>query len=316
MSEEHDETSAPAKVGDLPEGLYFGLDEADYHGDVALGSGDVRRLATSPFDFWWASRFNPNRKPEKLTPALFFGRAVHTAVLEGHDKFREMYAPTDYDGGTRAGKDERATIEKLGMLAIKREEYDQILLAGTMIRANPHLTDAFAGGASEVSVIWTRDGIKRKARLDYLKPRATVDLKSIRNARDIEFQQACIRRFAESRFDAQAAHYSEGREAAVRFIRSGQVFGNSPGYLVDKIKATGSAFAFVYVFLQVEGAPLAMGVTLSPKNPILDAGRTVIERAENNWRTFTEKFGLTTPWVLAEPPAELDISELPSWFGR
>jgi hypothetical protein len=316
MSAEHDEETAAPKVGDLPEGLYFGLDEASYHGDVALGSGDIRRLATSPFDFWWSSRFNPNRKGEKLTPALFFGRAVHTAVLEGLNKFREEYAPTDYDGSTRAGKNEREMIEKMKMLAIKREEYDQILLAGTMIRANPHLTDAFDGGASEVSVIWRRDGIKRKARLDYLKPRSTVDLKSIRNARDIDFREACRRRFAESRYDAQAAHYGEGREFAVRFIKDRKVFGDAPGYLVDKIKATGSAFAFVYVFLQVEGAPLTMAMTLSPKNPILDAGRTVIERAEVNWNAFTEKFGLATPWVLAEPPSELDISELPAWFGR
>lgn len=313
MSDVEEKPKAP---GDLPVGLYFGLDEAAYHGDVALGSGDLRRLAVSPFDFWWQSRFNPNRKPEKLTPALYFGRAVHTAVLEGLDKFRTMYAATDFAGSTRAGKDERERIERLGMMAIDREDYDQICLSGTMIRANPHLAESFSGGEPEVSVIWERDGIKRKCRLDYLKARATVDLKSIRNSRDIDFTEACRRRTAEARYDAQAAHYNEGRRAALGFIKSGQVFGNPPGDLVDKVAAVGEKFAFVFVFLQVDTAPLTWALKFSPGNPILEAGRIVIERAEDNWRSFVGRFGLDTPWVLAEPPVEADASDFPAWAFR
>ena len=305
-----------SEPGDLPLGLYWNLDEGAYHGDRALGSGDIRRLAVDPFSYWWSSNWNRAKRAETLTPALFFGRAVHVAVLEGLAKFRSIYAPTEFSGSTRAGKDERDRIERLGMLPMSREDYDQASLAGTMIRANPHLADAFANGSPEVSVIWERDGIKRKARLDYVKARATVDLKSIRNSRDIDFKEACRRRFAEARYDAQAAHYIEGRNAALQFLREGRVFGDAPPGLADKVLATGKDAAFVFVFWQAEGAPLTWALQLSPANPILEAGRVVIERAENNWRDFTDRFGVATPWVLAEPPAELDFSELPNWFGR
>lgn len=302
---------------DLPEGLYFGLDETPYHADIALGSGDMRRLSVSPFDFWWESRFNPHRKPQEITPALFFGRAAHTCILEGFDKFSALYKATEFDGSSRAGKDERERIAKLGMLPIKREDFDQIATASTMIRANPYLRDAFSGGHPEVSVIWRRNGIKRKARLDYLKPRAIVDLKTIRNSRDIDFREACRRRIAEARYDAQAAHYIEGRIAALDFIRDGKVFGSPPPGLLDKVKAAGKSFAFVFVFWQADGAPSTWGQSLSPGNPILEAGSVVLEKAENNWNDFTEKFGgVDTPWVLAEPIEEADANDFPAWAFR
>ena len=303
-------------VLDHPLGVYFDLDDAAYHADVALGSGDIRRLAVSPFDFWWESRFNPNRKPEELTPALIVGRAVHTAVLEGRSKFEKLYGPTDFSGATKDGKAERERLAKFGMTPLKREDYDSVLLASTMIRANPHLADAFQGGAPEVSVFWERDGIKRKCRFDFLKPRAIVDLKSIRNARDIDFREACRRRFAEGRFDVQAAHYREGRIAMRDLVAAGAVSGNVDHDLLRKAIAAGSQFAFVYVYWQAEGAPLTWATMLSPENPIIGYGRATIDYADRNWLEFKDRFGLSTPWVLAERIEELDQTELPPWYGR
>ena len=301
-------------VVDHPPGVYFGLDEAAYHADVALGSGDMRRLATNPFDFWWGSRFNPNRKPEKLTDALYFGRAVHTAVLEGLPKFKAMYAPVYSPGSTRAGIDERDRAKRLNMLPINSDDYEQIMLAGTAIKSNPYLAEAFSLGGSEVSVFWVRDGIKRKARLDYVKRTAIVDLKSIRNTRDVDFRAACRSRASEARYDAQAAHYIEGRNEALKHIRSGHVFGSGPDGLLLSLLAAGEQYAFVFVFLQVDGSPLTWALQFSPGNPILDAGRAHIERAEANWRAFNEKFGgIETPWVLAEPPEEADINDFKPW---
>ena len=302
---------------DLPCGVYFRLDENAYHADVALGSGDIRRLAINPFNFWWKSRFNPNREVEAITPAMLFGRAVHTAVLEGIEKFRFMYAPTDFSGSTKAGKEERERISSAGMTALKRDDYDHICLASGMIRSNPHLSEAFAGGEPEVSVFWERDGIKRKARLDYVKARSIVDLKSIRNSREIDFKAACRSRFAQDRYYAQAEHYCEARRVAAGFIQAGQIFGDAPdSALVDRLATAGDSFAFVYVFWQAEDSPLTYALTLSPNNPILAEGRLVIERAEQNWRTYLDQFGIETPWVLADPPEEADINDFPAWSFR
>lgn len=301
----------PSKVLDHPLGVYFSLDDAAYHADVALGSGDLRRLAVSPFDFWWESRFCPDRKPEEPTRALIFGRAAHTAVLEGIDKFREMYAPLDYSGSTTRGKAERERIASMGMIGLSRDDYERVAIAASLIRLNPYMADAFNGGAPEVSVFWEADGIKKKARLDFLKPRATTDLKSIRNTLDIDFRDACRRRFVHSRLDAQAAHYNEGRAQIAGFLREGKVFGDAPRDLLDAVARAGDEFAFVFVFWQADGAPLTWGMQISPGNPVLARGQAVIDAAIANWKRFVAEFGTDAAWVIAEPPAEVYEHELP-----
>lgn len=297
---------------DLPLGIYWRLPEAPYHADRALGSGDVRRLAVSPFDFWWAKQ---GWMPREDTTPLIVGRAYHTAVLEGLEKFRRHYARKEAPWTTKTGKAEKAVIEAAGLIGIDSDDYDRISMAATVIRTNPHLKGAFDGGMPEVSVLWERDGIKRKARLDYLKVRAITDLKSIRNSRDIDFREACRRRFADARYDVQAAHYLEARAAMAGFIRDGRVYGDAPSDFVSAIASSDQA-AFVFVFFQAEGAPLTWGLTLSPGNPILEIGRRTIEIAERNWTENNARFAPGEPWLMAEPLSELDINELPQWWGR
>src|SRR3546814_14526079 len=53
----------------------------------------------------------------------------------------------------------------------------------SMIEKHPDLSKAFSGGHPEVSIFWQDEqtGISCKARLDYLKARAIVDLKTFSN---------------------------------------------------------------------------------------------------------------------------------------
>jgi hypothetical protein len=297
-------------------GVYFGMPEADYHGDAALGSGDVKRLAYSPADYWFDSPLNPLREADgDPTTAQIFGRAVHSNVLEGRSVFDRQYAPCDYPGNIKAGKVERELIAVLGKTALKRADFDRIQQASAMIRANPYLSDAFSGGRAEVSVFWVKDGVRKKCRLDYVKVRATVDLKSIRNSRSIEFSEACRRAISEYRYDVQVEHYREGREAMRKLIAAGNVSGEvDPAWLQSVADA--DAFAWVFVFWQAEGAPLTWACSISPGNGIHDIARATITRAEANYRSHMEQFGPDTPWVVASPVNELFVEEMPAWFGR
>jgi hypothetical protein len=56
--------------------------------------------------------------------------------------------------------------------------------AAAAITSNPHLARAFMGGAAEVSVFWVKDVVPLKARFDYFKPRAVIDLKGFANQRE------------------------------------------------------------------------------------------------------------------------------------
>jgi hypothetical protein len=299
-------------------GVYFGMQEEVYHADPALGSGDMKRLSYSPADYWFNSPLNPMKEPEdKVKPAFVFGRAVHVNVLEGREKFERMYAPTEYPGNIKAGIEERKFILAGGQIPLKRADYDRIQQAGAMIRANEHITDAFTAGHPEVSVFWEHEGIRKKCRLDYVKLRATVDLKSIRNPKSIGFASACRNAISNLMYDVQVEHYSDGEAAMRQFIRDGKIDGEDgidPTWL--KTLSENESRAWVFVFWQAEGAPLTWACSISPGNGLRDIARQTIIRAEDNYRAYMDRFGPDIPWVLNEPIEELHMEDLPAWHGR
>lgn len=301
----------------IESGIYFGLDEDAYHGDPAIGSTDIRKLSYSPHDYWFGSALNEEQEKEDTsTPAQIFGRGVHKMVLEGRQAFEADFAACEYPGNIKAGKEERAAIEAAGKTPLKADEFKRILTAGEAINANPHLAEAFHAGVPEVSVFWdTPDGIRKKARFDFLKTRAIVDLKSIRNSRSIGFVEACRRALAEWNYPVQAEHYREGRNAMAALVDAGAVHGDhDPAWL--RAVADNAEWAFVFCFWQAEGAPLTWATMLSPGNPVFDIARSTIAQAEANYAEFMSRFGPAKPWLLDEPLVELDITHLPAWWGR
>jgi len=296
-------------------GIYFGLDEAVYHADAAIGSTGMKKLAENPPAYWWDSPHNTMREEDIDTPARLFGRAVHKFVLEGRAAFEVAYAPTEFSGSTKAGKEERERIAGAGKQPIKRDDWNRIMMAGTIIRANPEISGAFSGGQPEVSIFWERDGIRRKARFDYLKPRAIVDLKSNANTMDIDFVASCRKSIGSYRYDVQAAHYFDARALMPQLVAQGAVFGDHDPAWLERV-VNEPVWAWVWIFYQSTGAPLTWGTTLSPGNGVLDLARATLAKAEENYRTFVDRFGLDNPWVIAEPLEELDLNDLPSWSFR
>lgn len=315
--EAHAVVSAEAEL--IPDGIHFGLAEDAYHADPALGSTGLKDLIDNAPDYWWSSWMNPARPEDKETDAIRFGRAVHKCVLEGRDAFEAIYSPCDHPGNNKAGKEEREAIEAVGKKPLKRDEYNRILAASAFIRANATLRDAFTGGQPEVSVFWTNDGIRFKARFDYLKMRAISDLKSIRNPLNKSFVQACRDRIANYDYSISAAHYMDGRRRMAAFVKSGQVFNapDSANFRSWLIQAAGiTEFAFVFVFWQAEGAPISHGFKISPGNPILDSAKQSIAKAVWNYRRFMDEFGMTAAWVPSTPLEELDETDLPIWWQQ
>lgn len=342
----------------LPDGIYVTLPEEVYHADPALGSTSLKSLVDNAPDYWWDSWMNPAREPETETPAKLFGRAVHKCVLEGKAAFQAEYAPVptpdEYQGclrtadeiraflkenGKPVGGDKKALVERASELAecpvifdkvlesfeqekrkpLKRDDYNRILAASAFIRANGNLGSAFEGGYPEVSVFWTADGVRFKARFDYLKMRAISDLKSIRNPLNKPFVRACQERIAGLDYTISAEHYMEGRRQMSRLIKAGAVF-NAPDdrdFMPWLIQVAGNQeYAFLLVFWQAEGAPISTGFVLSPGNPLLAYARTNISKAVHNYRRFMEHFGPSRPWVPTTDLSELDETDLPVWYQQ
>lgn len=70
-------------------GIYFDMPEDVYHADTALGSSDIKLLATQP-SVWQRNRIRP--KANTTTKDMKWGAALHCRVLEGKEIFEERYA--------------------------------------------------------------------------------------------------------------------------------------------------------------------------------------------------------------------------------
>jgi PDDEXK-like domain of unknown function (DUF3799) len=301
----------------MKRGVYFDLDEDEYHADPALGSTDLRRLLASGPDYWWGSPLNPNAPERKSTPAQEFGRALHKLVLEGKQAFSVRYVRRP-DDLARLDAKAKAQLCPNGETVIDGDAFDRIKISGELIAKNPDLAAAFEGGVPEVSVFWEQtldDGsvVRCKARFDYLKIRGVGDLKSIRNYMGRPFAEACTRSIVEYRYDVQAAHYLEGRGELRRLVEQGLVFGDHDATWLKRA-ADSPSFAFQWVFFQAEGAPITWSRSLSPGNPILDIAERDRQKALLIYRDFKRSFSDGEMWLLQEPVTELDINDLPRWF--
>lgn len=302
-------------------GIYFGLDETEYHAHEALGSTDIRKLLRSAPDYWWSSVMNPHRPPiDPDTEARARGKAMHKLVLEGEEGFSRLYKrrPDDEKDASSSDKSNLTKSAKKALAAgqtlLHGDDYDRVRIAGAMISKHPDLGSAFSNGMSEVSVFWERGGILRKARFDYLKPRGIGDLKSITNTRGIDFPAACRNAIAAYRYDIQAAHYLEGRAALPQLVAEKKVYGEHNAQWLAEVAAS-PQFAFVFVFFQSDDAPITWSCVLSPKNPIIPYARQSIEAATERYSEFKQRFG-TDMWLMTEPLAELPMDDMPNWYGR
>jgi hypothetical protein len=81
----------------LPDGIYFDLDENVYHAQHRLSPSGMTKMMESPSAWWADSWLNPDREEREETDALKLGSAYHVARLEP-EKFVTQYAPLPRQG--------------------------------------------------------------------------------------------------------------------------------------------------------------------------------------------------------------------------
>ena len=305
-----------------PPGIYFNLPEDEYHADPALGSTDIKSLLGEPAGYWWNSAYNPAREEREISPAMKLGSAVHVAVLYGLREFGDRYGRCEFPGNIKAGMAERAAFAEAGAIALTAKDYDRAMSAGTMIRANPIIGNAFTGGAAEVSVFWEQkvmgEVVRRKARLDYLKPKAIVDLKSHAPMDGKTFVTSCHRAIKTFNYPVQAAAYMDAISHMKQFWNEGRVSGSSLPADKDLMASfcEQGAHAFVFVFWASKGAPLTWGGTFSQDNPMLQMAKTQVDAALATFVEYRKEFGTESAWIRPEPLSEIDPFEVERWYAR
>lgn len=202
-----------------------------------------------------------------------------------------------------------------GRILLPPDLIPRIELSAAMVEKHPQLSKAFTGGVPEVSVLWTcpETGVPMKARMDYWKQRAIVDLKTFANKRQKPIDKAIAQTMAEYKYHIQCVVYDEAADQAAQFIRDGRTFGEADPDLLKRL-ATSSRNdrQFMFVFQQKGIAPVARGKVL-PRMLVYDCGKVVVDQAKETFAKCVEVFG-TGPWVDVADVSAFDDSEFPIYM--
>ena len=171
-----------------------------HHADPAIGSSGLKEILRSPAHYH-AKYLDPNRAPEKRTPAKALGTAWHVAVFEGVAEFDRRYIgmPEGLDRRTKEGKDLYAEIVASGREPLPAAECATIAAMSAAARRHPVGRILFAAdnAITERSIVFPLDALRGKIRPDYMVPPCDgfpagllIDGKSAEDARAEAFGRA------------------------------------------------------------------------------------------------------------------------------
>lgn len=219
--------------------------------------------------------------------------------------------------------------ENAGKIALTYKQFFEIERQAKIIDMQDAARKAFSGGHSESSIFWIdpETGVRMKARADYIKTRAVVDLKTFTNPMGLPIDVAIARAVANYRYSVQACVYLDGIEKVKELYRQkgfACVHGNAPSKeWMDAFAASG-AHAFFFVFLEAGAVPnirvrefrmtetyAQLGATT---NLYWQSGHAGYRMAVERYKECLELYGTEIPWVDAQPARAFRDDDFPTWM--
>lgn len=215
---------------------------------------------------------------------------------------------------------------------LKADVLDDIERAARLVFAHPDATKALTGGYSEVSIFWRDEetGIPMKGRLDYLKIKATVDVKSFTNPYGKPLLAAVAGALAANRYDVQAVIYDDAVRAAKEMLRALKskalhvVTGDPPPD--DWIISLAASPKHTFVFVFIEQGPVTNvkvkefrqheqygGLGMSA-NAYWTSGMTGYREGVRRYVECMEKFGRDKPWIDDSPMTAFRDEDFPMYL--
>lgn len=231
----------------LAEGLHADIAEERYHGrELGVASKSALDLVhRSPAHYYAWVR---GELADEDSPALAFGRAFHTALLEP-EKYERRYI-VEPDFGDCRFKENKARRddwrrEAAGKVPVEATDARRIERMVESVRRHPRARNLIAGGQPEVTVKWTDDatGLTCKGRVDYYRPdlRLIVDAKTALDASPSAFRKSC----ASYGYGRQEAMYRAGFAAIGKAVEHFVFLAveKEPPYLVGLYTLSGESVA-------------------------------------------------------------------------
>jgi len=231
----------------------------EYHKGVGISSSFIRRFGES--------QLHALEHKQETTPAMKFGTAAHSLLVEGQEAFDKEVVVITGSPYTKANKELKEEYEKRGLTVIKQADVELIHgMKEKMIYEGNAYLDA-KGKVPESSFYWYEDDVLCKCRPDLIcppldNPNSTdeiviVDYKTTQSVEPYAFAMS-VKKF---RYDLQAAFYRRGMEAA--------------GYKVD---------SFVFV-AQEKTYPYASKVFVMTKEQ-MDFGWSIMQTYLENYKEY------------------------------
>lgn len=258
-----------------------------YHAHSAVGHSGLVRIMRSPAHYKeWADN------PPEPTPAMVFGTAFHTALLEP-DRFSQSYVEAPkFDRRTKEGKAaaEAWEAEHAGKTALTAEQMNAIEQMVASVKQHAGAAGLLANGMAEMSGFWSdpETGIECKCRPDWLAMAGEtvtgiVDVKTCVDASADGFARA----IATLGYDLQAAFYQDGLKAM-----------------------TGRTIPFYFAAIEKD-APYAVAAYKASEE-VIEVGRAKYRGALQllQWCRENDR------WPAYQPNGEIETINLPRWAAN
>lgn len=204
-------------IRDLPDGDYFSID--------AVSKSSVCDLEKSAGLYY--AKHIAKTYIQETTPAMAFGTAVHTAVLEPLRFAEEYLVQPDFgDARSKAAREAKGEwlLDNEGRTILKSAEMEDINGIVKALEANPDTHPYIkAPGDVELAMFWQDEmtGIRCKAKADkVVRDRVIVDLKTAIDSSPEGFAKAS----GNFKYHVQAASYSYGFSRIYGYLPTKFVF--------------------------------------------------------------------------------------------
>jgi hypothetical protein len=204
----------------------------------------------------------------------------------------------------------------------------RIRVAARMIAQEPELSKAFTGGVPEVTLVWRdpRQGVLCKARVDYLKLKMMVDLKSFANRDKRSIRNAILHAIASNRYALQPAIYLQAADEVRKLVRAhgaSAIYYHDTADGQDNRRAAQQEFAmrwaayedpdrWMWVFQQKGDAPVTRGYWYSTGSTSHTIMCGFWVTACREFRRNAELYGVD-PWLDLAELDEIADGDIPSW---
>lgn len=292
---------------------------------MMLGTAIHKRILEGPVAFHNGYAFSPNRDefPNAVDGADNLRDVCREMGLKSSGTIAEMCVRImAQDPNTVIWPEimRRFKSESEGKIILKSDDGALINRIAEMVDSDEMARNAFIGGFPEVSIFWpdATTGVRMKARFDYLKSRAIVDLKTFANTKSLPLDRAIAMYAATYQLHVQAVVYLRAVTAAKAMILKGLVYGESKDHPIIHAFLHNKSTQFFFVFVETGSAN---NIIVREFRKLGDAGNETLlyqsgkkaaGEAIAQYKTLSKRFG-TAPWNVQHEARPFNDEEFPPW---